>query len=474
MKTYKVRIWALGRNASGNPEVRWKTAGQRHSRSFANVPLAESFRSELITAQRRGEAFDVSSGLPVAMTKKRESVTWYEHAVEYAAMKWPESAPNTRRNRADALATVTPILTRKLAGGPSQQQLRDALYGWAFSPSPRRGKPSPEVARALAWVKKASVTVEHLAEDLDLVRSALRAISQCEDGSPAAATTFRRKRYVFNNALRYACERKLIAANPLSIVQWKSPEVAEVVDRRVVVNPKQLRQLLDAVRVQDGNRRTPRDGKPRGEHLVAFFGCLYFAALRPAEAVDLQKSSCTLPEKGWGSLELGSSNPRAGHRFTDTGDARQRRQLKWRARGAVRTVPIPPELVQLLRAHIEEYGVADDGRLFRAVRGGVLPEKEYGDIWREARKKALTATQVASPLAARPYDLRHAGVSLWLRSGVDVTEVARRAGHSVDVLLRIYASVLDDTEKEANTRIEAALAEAEEDPPTEADDNERE
>ncbi|MGH3647622.1 MAG: tyrosine-type recombinase/integrase [Micromonosporaceae bacterium] len=457
MKTYKVRIWKLYRNRSGNPEVRWRTENQRHSRSFANVALAESFRSELIAAQRQGEAFHVASGLPVAMTKKRESVTWYDHAAEYAAMKWPESAPNTRRNRADALATVTPALTRKLAGAPGRQLLRDALYGWAFSPSPRRGKPSADVARALAWVKKASLTVEDLADNADLVRSALRAISQREDGSPAAATTFRRKRMVFNNALRYACERKLIAGNPLSVVQWKSPEIAEVVDRRVVVNPKQLRQLLDAVRVQDGNRRTPRNGKPRGEHLVAFFGCLYFAALRPAEAVDLCESNCTLPETGWGALELASSNPRAGHRFTDTGAVRQRRELKWRARGAVRTVPIPPEFVKLLRNHVDEYGVADDGRLFQAVRGGVLHEKEYGDIWRDARAQALTAAQVASPLAGRPYDLRHAGVSLWLRSGVDVTEVARRAGHSVDVLLRIYASVLDDTEKEANKRIEEAL-----------------
>lgn len=123
----------------------------------------------------------------------------------------------------------------------------------------------------------------------------------------------------------------------------------------------------------------------------------------------------------------------------------------------MRTVPIPPELVQLLREHLEGFGTAEDGRLFRATRGGVLPEKEYGDMWRDARKATLTAAQANSPLAARAYDLRHAGVSLWLRSGVDATEVARRAGHSVDVLLRIYASVLDDAEHEANMRIERAL-----------------
>lgn len=52
-------------------------------------------------------------------------------------------------------------------------------------------------------------------------------------------------------------------------------------------------------------------------------------------------------------------------------------------------------------------------------------------------------------------------MSLWLRPGVDATEVARRAGHSVNVLLSIYAGVVDDTEKEANRRIEQALADDE-------------
>jgi len=35
---------------------------------------------------------------------------------------------------------------------------------------------------------------------------------------------------------------------------------------------------------------------------------------------------------------------------------------------------------------------------------------------------------VASALAGRPYDLRHAAVSLWLNAGVPATEVAERAG----------------------------------------------
>jgi hypothetical protein len=57
--------------------------------------------------------------------------------------------------------------------------------------------------------------------------------------------------------------------------------------------------------------------------------------------------------------------------------------------------------------------------------------------------------QVASTLAIRPYDLRHAYVSTWLKAGVEPKRVAEWAGHSVDVLLRIYTHCLDGGEHEA-------------------------
>jgi integrase len=79
------------------------------------------------------------------------------------------------------------------------------------------------------------------------------------------------------------------------------------------------------------------------------------------------------------------------------------------------------------------------------------------DVWAEARTLALTPAQVVSPLAGRPYDLRHAAVSLWLNARVPATQVAERAGHSVEVLLRVYAKCIDGGDKIANTRIDAAL-----------------
>ena len=67
------------------------------------------------------------------------------------------------------------------------------------------------------------------------------------------------------------------------------------------------------------------------------------------------------------------------------------------------------------------------------------------------------APQQCSPLGRHPYDLRHAAVSLWLSSGVPATEVARRAGHGVAVLLKIYAHCIDGQADAANQRITDAL-----------------
>ena len=58
-------------------------------------------------------------------------------------------------------------------------------------------------------------------------------------------------------------------------------------------------------------------------------------------------------------------------------------------------------------------------------------------MWAEARNKVLTPAQYRSPFGRRPYDLRHAAVSLWLNSEVPATESpaapARRRRHTRDL-----------------------------------------
>jgi len=120
-------------------------------------------------------------------------------------------------------------------------------------------------------------------------------------------------------------------------------------------------------------------------------------------------------------------------------------------------VPIHPELTKLLRDHLARFDIAADGRLFGGVPGGELPTITYRRAWIKARQTALTAAEQASPLARRPYDLRHACLSTWLNGGVYPTQVAEWAGHGVDVLLRIYAKCVVGQDELAKRRISEAL-----------------
>jgi hypothetical protein len=53
--------------------------------------------------------------------------------------------------------------------------------------------------------------------------------------------------------------------------------------------------------------------------------------------------------------------------------------------------------------------------------------------------------------------LRHAAASLWLNTGVPPSEVSRRLGDSVAVLLRIYANCIDGADDGMNERIGGVL-----------------
>ncbi|WP_394436111.1 site-specific integrase [Streptomyces sp. SGAir0957] len=184
---------------------------------------------------------------------------------------------------------------------------------------------------------------------------------------------------------------------------------------------------------------------------------MYYAAMRPAEVIHLQKSQCRLPASGWGLLNLKGGVVTAGKSWTDDGDVYEIHSLKRRAAKATRPVPIPPVLVRMLREHIERFGVAPDGRLFRNGKNNYVEAAAYGITWGRAREAALTLDEHALELTKRPYDLRHAGISFWLASGVDPAECARRAGQSIQVLFRYYAKFLAEARNHANSLIEESM-----------------
>ena len=448
--SYDVRVWKIDvyRGAHTTTHtVRWSVAGRRWREPFRTHALADAFRSELTRATRRGEAFLVETGRPTSMDRAERQVNWLMFARQYAAMKWPQLAPNSRRNTARALTNATLALLTTERARPDDADLRKALTAWAFNLRTSSAGPPPDhVGRALTWLERNTRDVADLGNPA-VARSVLDALTVTADGAVAAPATIQRQRGVLVNLAEYAVERRLLASNPITALSWKAPRTVQTVDRRVVVNPGQARELLDAVALE----------KPSGDRLVAFFGAMYYAALRPGEAVTLRKSNLSLPANGWGELLLESSIPEAGASWTDGGRRREERQLKHRARGETRVVPYPPALTTLLHSHLDSFGTGPDGLLIRGVRGGELAESTYCRVWRKARVTALNAEEAASPLARRPYDLRHAAVSTWLNAGVPATQVAAWAGHSVAVLLQIYAKCLAGQEDAARRRIDAAL-----------------
>jgi integrase len=120
-------------------------------------------------------------------------------------------------------------------------------------------------------------------------------------------------------------------------------------------------------------------------------------------------------------------------------------------------VPIPPELVAMLTAHIERFGVAENDRLFRSENENPIQPSTYRQVWTRTRALALTPTQLATPLMRRPYYLRHSGITWRLNSGVPATEIAAWAGHSVEMLLRVYARCVAGLEEVWISRMATAL-----------------
>jgi integrase len=137
----------------------------------------------------------------------------------------------------------------------------------------------------------------------------------------------------------YAVDDGLLDVNPLARSQWMAPEAVQTVDPDVVINHDQARLLLTAV---------GRQGE-MGQRLVAFFGCMYYSALRPSETVPLTDAAMQLP-RGLGRVpssrvhsavwsQVVGDRPVAGPAPAEAPAARRRPR---RAHPAAADRPAPP------------------------------------------------------------------------------------------------------------------------------------
>ncbi|WP_194906193.1 tyrosine-type recombinase/integrase [Catenulispora rubra] len=452
-ETTDVRVWSIRINDGARGKtytVRWRVSRQTFCKTYKVKQPALQRHAELRNAVRREVPFDIYTGLPISETCKAVvEATWYDHAVAFIDMKWPSLQPGSRRTIATAMATVTLALTSRERGGPDRELCFKALLNWSFNRTARAaGAPPSEYASAVAWTRTHSLQVSML-NNPQTLRAAYDATLIAADGKPYAVATHRNKIKALSGAIRYAIELGLLERNPLERLSTPRPRRTTAVDRRVVVNPSQARRLIAAVEDLGGT----------GPRYVAFFATVYFAGLRPSEALALRVQDCVLPERDWGELCFAESAPYVGAAWTDDGTNGPRKALKHRDASESRTVPAHPQLVAHLRNHIERFGTAEDGRLFVRANGGDIRYGSFAGIWSRARRAVLTDAQFETPLGKRPYDLRHACVSTWLNAGVAAPQVAEWAGHSVQMLLSTYAKCIDGQHERDRHRIALVLEE---------------
>ena len=279
------------------PGLKTPNHAELHGIAAAPVlPLVPDRRTSRIIQRRaekaaqNGERFDEATGLPDSMLRKDRDITWYEHAKEYAAARWKGSAGNSRRSIVESLACVTPVLVRDVRGVPDPDTLRAALRK-----NFNHGRPvalTLDEAKAVAWLKRASLPISALDDD-SVITDVLDALASRIDGTPAARDYYARRLRVTRTCLSYAVRKKRLQKNPLLAVNlpehWTPPKADDAVDPRAVGSPQLVAEMLTAATYV---------GARQGCRFTAFYGCMFYAMMRPAEVARLTKAGCHLPTTG--------------------------------------------------------------------------------------------------------------------------------------------------------------------------------
>ncbi|PSK97046.1 phage integrase family protein [Murinocardiopsis flavida] len=450
-------------------EVRWIIEKAEKSKSFLTKELAREHFNALRDAAKEGERFSPVSGEPLCWQRRTD--TTYALALSWAAKEWraTDSGLSRKRNAGQLARLVTEFLDdakirRDRAPAPLAR-VRSALIRHAFTfdvvadasasgGHAVRARPAPEADRALLdWVERVSRPAADLAELATLTALLDRSTVRLRDGKAGSKATRRLRRCALQGMLDHAVTLKFFTVNALAGVRLKRRRSSDAVAPRTVPDYEQVRRLLGAV------------ARVRGE-LEAFFALAYLSGARMGELRALRPDDVLWPDDltdvtpGWGMLVLAGSSPEAGRCWTDDGQRYEDRELKSRAVGDIRMVPIPPDAVAALRRHLSVHGCGADGRLFwtgadrEPVSGWI-----YRSVWQRARRAVLTPAELGHGLARRVYDLRHGNASLLLGLGIAPTEVARRLGHTVEVLMTTYAHWFRSMEDESNKLLGAFLAE---------------
>lgn len=447
-----VRIYAVQdrrRRGVARPwVVRWAVAGREHSRSYPTRAAADAARSALTSALGAGERFDPETGQPAS--RDAVATTVAVAAAAYVRAEWPSWTPHARRSAVEGLARAVIAAVDQRAPAPPEGA-RAFMVRTLLAPSP-----VPATGPVAAWVERWSLPLGALKGDA--ARRVWDALGVGEAGQSLAPSTAARYRKALRGCLADAVDAGRLASIPAPFSGERKRKASggahgSRIDPAVLPSPVEVAQVLAAV----------PSSQPRSWTARAVLATIYYAGARPSEAVALRTDGLVLPAQGWGSITIRGGYSHAAAQWVDDASERLSGPKGRPADHPGRTVPIPPVLVEILTDHLQR--LPPQGEL---VFGKPMTPSNLWRAWRRALGRALPATvpaavdgadiEVPNPLLrARVYDLRHAQASLQLAARVPPVEVARRLGHSVETLHRVYAHALPSGVAEANAQIEQAL-----------------
>ncbi len=416
--------------------LKWRIDGRDFSRSFKSKAEGDRLRSQLLVALNEGSRFDPANGLPVEWI--RSDATWWTWSREWLGLKWPRWAGKTRSTAVETLVALTPHLVR-----PGAPEPPESLRAWLRTSGYRPDQEPASASAELSWLDRWSVPLEDLGPGL--LESALTAATTKLDGKAMSTPVIRRRRNSLKTVLAAAVRRGIIDANPMDRMEWDMPQQSLQVDVSTVPSVSDVDRIVEVVAALPTG----------GARFAAFFAVIGLAGLRPSEVAALTSADLELPETGWGSARLRGAITSPGARYTADGEALEHKGLKHRPAEAAREVPLPPDLVALVRAHLERFP-SEVPQVFTNASGRPVAVSNYSPVWSRARAQLWPEGHALSKTTV--YDLRHTAATTMLRSGVMPSEVARRLGHSVEVLMRVYAGVFQDERDRSNVLIEAEMA----------------
>lgn len=432
----KVQIFSISKNerfrSSRNPKagqyrVKWRVQGRDKTRSFRTKGQAEHFRRKLISCLEQGSEFDSNTGLPRIWTQQNK--TFVEVAQEYVSLFWSSHEAASLRSTVEALSYSVIHLTRNQTSLPFDFSLLTRTTKYLILHPNFSEQPTTEEIAARDWIIKNSLRLSEI--DATLINALLEKLRRSSDGerqlSPA---TLRKRRQALHATLELAVRQNYLKASPLKVSLFKKSDVDSAVNPDRFLSPDECREHVSLLDEQGTH----------GYRIGTFVSLLWLAGLRPGEALGLRKKDLVLLKSN-PKIQVSRNVVQVGRAWTSNGESQATKQPKSRAVGSVRVVQIPEELRVRLEAVVKD--LSHDDLLFANAKGDrSLSLTVFEDAWVAVRKKP-----------ARLYDLRHTNASILIYSGLNIMEVAKRLGHSVNVCASTYLHVLSSYEENSNAQL---------------------